>query len=137
MLVPSIEDLRGNWLVTRRANNEMYMCCTHWMPVEEPKELSGRTIGGNGVWSWAKAVETVATVFTSCEAPSEVEIDLILVLLVVKPVGRIVPDIQLRTLDRLSSQVVRNGPMPLGMITARNAVYYALTHLPSRGVGPL
>ena len=106
------------------------------MPVEELKELSGRTIGGNGIWSWAKAVEIVATVLTSCEAPSEVEVDLILVLLVVEPVGRIVPDVQLRTLDRLPSQVVRNRPMHIGMITTRNAEYNAITHLPSRGIGP-
>ena len=135
MLVPPIKDLCNDRFTPRRVDDEVDMCRTHGMPVEELEEFPCGAVVGDGVGCRAQAVEAVFPVFARGEAASQVEVHLILVLLLIEPVRSGMPDVELGVLDRLAGEVVFDDAIHVGVVAVGDIVHDAVVHRAPRGVG--
>ena len=135
MLIPSVEDLCDDWFISRRTDDEVDMCRTHGMPIEELEKFACGAVVGNRVGCRTQAVEAVFPVFARGEAAPQVELRLILVLLLIEPVRGGMPDIELGVLDRLAGEVVFDNAVHVGVVAVGDIVHDGVVHGAARGVG--
>jgi hypothetical protein len=87
------------------------------MSVQCLQYLSCRPVEWDRIRHRSQAVEIILPILTRREASTQIHLRLIGVLLLIQPVGRRMPHIDNRTLDRLARAVVSNGTVHPRAIT--------------------
>ena len=86
---------------------------------------------------WEETVETIPAVGPRCEAPSEVEVDLVGVLLLVEPIGSSLPDVELCFGDGLVRDKVSDCTVNISMLAVWDVVDDRGVHRVFGGVGSI
>ena len=102
VLAATLEHLRGQILVTWRADAEVEVRRTIGMPVHHSQQISGGAVERDGIGDRTQRTEGVASLRIGPELAAQIIFRLVRVLLLVEPVRRAFPDIEDGILDRLA-----------------------------------
>ena len=64
--------------------NQMNVCRSVWMAIQQLQKLSSRSIEWDRVWGWLQAIKCVFALIIRYELPTQVAVDLVFILLFVK-----------------------------------------------------